>query len=186
TGRGKRDGPAGVGAYGSRKETRGDPRPRAARRSARDVSRPPRVVRIAVMRIVAERTHRELRHVELAQADRTRPEETSRGRASLRRGEVLGHPCAAGGGQPFEMAEILEADGNPVEWTTPAPPRRLGLEGARGTERAFFVERDEGTDTPVPLPHPLEAALDRLHRRQLPRPDGLRDGRQALLRHGEE
>jgi hypothetical protein len=149
------------------------------------MSGPPWIVRVAVMRVVAERAERELRHVELSQADRSRLEETVRCRARVRRGEILGRSRAAGGGLSFEVAEVLEADGDAVEWTAPAPRRSLRLEEARGTERAFLVERDEGTNAPVPLAYPLQAPLHRLHRRQLPRPDGLRYRCQALFRHGE-
>src|ERR1700687_4125635 len=61
--------PPAAGAEAPRKEPRAPPRGGAARRAARHMPRQPRVVDVAVMRVVAEGTHRELGHVELAQAD---------------------------------------------------------------------------------------------------------------------
>src|SRR5690349_22842488 len=43
---------------------------RAARRAARRMSRLPRIVDVAVMRVVPEGSHRQLGHVELAEQDR--------------------------------------------------------------------------------------------------------------------
>src|SRR5215470_1720189 len=99
----------------------------------------PRIVRVAVMGIVAEGAEGELRHVELAEADRARVEEPLRRRAFPGRGEVRGDARAAGGGQPVEVAQILEAHGHAVKRTTPTALGRLALEDARAPEGALLV-----------------------------------------------
>ena len=51
------------------------------------------------------------------------------------------------------------------------------------TDAEAIVERDERANAPVPFARALQATVDRLDGRQLSRPNGLRDGGQALLTH---
>src|SRR5689334_2212689 len=101
--------------------------------------------------VVAERAHRELGHVELAQADGAGIEEAPRRRALLRRDEVVGRARAAGGRQTVEVTEVLEGHRYAVERASPASRGRVGLEGARGLERALLVEANECVDAAVPF-----------------------------------
>src|SRR5262245_65668360 len=101
------------------------------------------------MSVVAESAQGELRHVELAQADRARLEQPARRGALGGRGKVSGDTRAARGRQPLEMAEILEPHGNAVERPVPSARRRAALERARPPAGALSVAGDDGWAPPL-------------------------------------
>jgi len=77
---------AGVAAEGAERQPRGHRNPGTARRAAGDVPRAPGILDMSVVRVVPERAHRQLGHVELAERDRSGLDQPRDGGAV-----VLGH-----------------------------------------------------------------------------------------------
>src|SRR5438132_397289 len=155
-----------------------DRRAAAARGSSGRVSGAPRVLGVAVVRVVAERAERQLRHVELAEADRARLPEPADRLALAHVDKVLAGLGAARGREPRHVAEVLPRHRHARERAAGAPGGELPLEGRGRRERAIGVDSDEGPEGPVEALDPPEGLPDDLDRRDAPRPDGGRERRE--------
>src|SRR4029450_13923829 len=102
-----------------------------AAQASRAMAGLPRVLDVAVVRVVAERPHRQLGHVQLAERDRAGPTPARRRRALDRRREILASLGAARRRQTRHVAEILVGERYAMERAAAAPGRQLGLERGR-------------------------------------------------------
>src|SRR5260370_419223 len=116
--------------------------PGARRRAPGAVLDRPRIARVPVVGIVAQRTHGQLGHVELAEADRAGGEEPGPRGAVMLGDEVLRGPGAARGRQATDEAEILERERHAVERPPPLSPPRVVLEAAGRGQGALAGHRD--------------------------------------------
>ncbi len=141
--------------------------------------RRPRIARVAVVRVVAERAHRQLGHVEPAEIDAPRVQEPAHRGAVVWAGEVVPGAGATGGGPAADRAEILERERHAVERAAPLAAHRLGLETTRRHQRVLGVHRDERAQPAVQARDLVEAAARDLEGRELAVPDRGRDRGQA-------
>src|SRR5262249_13413834 len=136
-------------------------------RPAGAVAGAPRRLGVAVMRVVAERAHRQFREVQAAQRDGAGGLQPGDGRRLMLGSEVLGVRRAAGGGPPAPDAETLVGERYPVEGAPGAPGLRLGLANPSRPERSLGIDLDEGVEPGADGLDPGEARLRRLDRRDL-------------------
>ncbi len=170
---GQANGAAGVGTERSQRQSRGHGGGRAAPRSAGDVTGAPWVLHVAVVGIVAEGSHGELRHVELAEGDGTGGREPGHRRALVLIDEVLPRARPARRRQPADVTEILVRQRNPVQRSARGAPGELLVPGTGGGERPLPVDGDEAPDRPVQPFDTLQAGTHGLDGRDAARPDGL-------------
>ena len=156
-GRGQPDRASRVAAERPEDEPRGDRGRRAARRAARDVTRPPRVLDVTVVGVVPEGPERELRHVELAERHGAAVAQAAHGGALVLGRKVLARDRAARGRQPADVAEVLVGERNAVERPAREAGGQLGLELSRRREGALRVDRDEAPDLAVEPRDALQA-----------------------------
>ena len=162
------DGAAGVAAERRERESGGHRGGRAAARAPGAVAGLPRVV--------PERAHRQLRHVQLAQGDGAGFAQPRHRGAFDRRGEVFASLRAARGRQAWHVAEVLVRERHAVQRAATSTGRELGFEGSRRRQGPVGVDRDERMDTPVESRDTIETGLCRLDGRDLARGDRARQG----------
>src|SRR3989442_521731 len=180
-GRGQPDRAAGVAADRTGDEPRGHRRCRATRRAARGVAGLPRVLHVAVVRVVAERAHRELRHVGLAEQDRAGRGQPRRRRARHVAAEVVARARATRGRQPRDHAQVLVSHGHAVQRAAEAAGHGLRLQRACGGERAVGVHGDERPQHRVAALDARQTLAHELHRRDPLRPHRVRQRRSRRL-----
>ena len=157
---------------------------RAAGRAAGAVAGLPRVLHVAVVGVVAERAHRQLGHVELAQGHGARCAQPRHRRALARRREVFARLGAARGRQAGDVTEVLVGERHAVQRAPATAGRELGFEGPRARQRALGVERDERVEAAVEPRDAVEAGLRGLDRRDLARGDRARQALDRPVSHG--
>ena len=168
---GQTDRAAGVAAESAQGQSGGDRRARAARRASRAMAAPPGILDVAVMRVVAERPQRQLRHVGLAERDGSLRDESGHRRARHLADEVVAGASPARGRQSGGGAEVFPRHRHAVE----RPERSAGgkvavtlLGGAAGTVGVHRDERSHGRIEPVDASQTVVGDLDR---RDSPRPE---------------
>ena len=159
------DRPDRLRAERQRDHPRRDRRRRSARRAAGRVLAVPGVARRRGIQVG------ELRRRGLAEDHRPRRAQAPDRRCVLRR-RLVGERAGAGGGRHArDVEDVLDPDGDAVEW--PAEPSRARVRRALagGGPRPRLVDVDPGPERGICGPDPRQADLDQLDRRERALPD---------------
>ena len=134
---------AGVGTEGAEHGSRPDCDARAARRSARNVIRVPRIAALLQMLVVAVRPHGELDHRQAAEVDGARVIEPLHCGCRVVGPEIAADFRSAGRALPGHVEHVLVRERHAVQWAERFAGRHCGIGLLRGRDGLIELFPDE-------------------------------------------